>query len=281
MSYPHQNIPLLALVLALFPGTDALAFPPAPHHTLYGVVKNEQGTPLETGSATIVLSGPNGVVMRGPVDAGLAPGINYVLRVPLDGNRTSQLYMPTAMLPTSPFTIRVVIGSTGYVPIQMQGELRELGAIGGSTRLDLTLGVDSDSDGLPDSWERDVIDFDPDDTIRNLADVSPGGDADRDGMSNLSEYIAGTYAFDRLDGLNLKVKEVAEAVATLEFVTIPGRTYHLTASVDGVTWTEQPFSLKKTGEGAADYHRAESVTVLHVHVPVGAHPETLFKLHVE
>jgi hypothetical protein len=213
---------LLLLTLLLVP--LASAFPPAPHHTLYGLVRNELGTPLSTGGAIIVLSGPNGEVIHGPVNAGIARGINYTLRVPMDGMRTAVPYAPTAMTPATPFTIRVIIGSTSYLPIQMQGILPNMGEIAGSTRLDLTLGVDSDGDGLPDSWERDMIDFDLDDQLQTLADVNPNDDFDGDGLRNLDEYLAGTYAFDRLDGLNLSIISIVNQVAELEFLAVTGHT---------------------------------------------------------
>ena len=270
---------LLLLTLVLVP--MASAFPPAPHHTLYGLVRNEQGTPLSTGDATIILNGPNGEVIRGPVDDGLARGINYTLRVPMDGNRTAQLYSPTAMTPATTFTIQVLIGSTSYLPIQMQGTLPALGDIAGSTRLDLTLGVDSDGDGIPDAWEQDMIDFDPDDNLRTLADVRPGDDFDGDGLSNLMEYLAGTYAFDRLDGLNLTLKEVVDQVARLEFLIVRGHTYSIQSSVDAVHWAEQRFSLNANGSSAVSAHRADSVTILNVYVPVGDTPTAFFKLYVD
>ena len=269
----------LALVLsALF---SVHAFPPAPHHTLFGVVKNQHGTPMDSGDAIVVLSGPAGEVMRGPIDLSVAPGINYSLQVAQDSARTGQLYTPTAMLPTSPFTIRVEIGETSYLPIELQGEIRTLGASGESTRLDLTLGEDSDGDGLPDAWERDVIDFDPEDGIDDLADVNPDDDSDGDGMTNGAEYIAGTYAFDHLDALRLEVKEIVDGVARLEFVTITGRTYKITSSSTGAGWGAQTFSTEATGEIPLDYHRADTVTPLSVYVPVGENPSTLFRLHVE
>jgi hypothetical protein len=272
---------IFLLFLMTLAAPIAKAFPPAPHHTLYGVVKNEQGTPLSTGDAIVILSGPDGEVIRGPVDTSVGRGLNYALRVPTDGARTSNLYTPTAMLPASPFTIRVVIGTQSYLPIQMQGALPVLGEIAGSTRLNLTLGVDSDGDGLPDSWERDLIDFDNDDGLGSLADVKPGDDSDGDGMSNLSEYIAGTYAFDRSDSLKLEVKKITEGVARLEFVTLPGRTYRIKSSRDFETWLDQPFSTQATGENSAAHLRGDEVTALSVYVEVGESKDTFFKLHVE
>ena len=269
----------VALALAVLAPLEA--FPPAPHHMLHGVVKNEQGTPLSTGEATLILDGPAGEVMRGPIDAGLVPGLNYRLFVAQVSGRSAQLYAATAMLPSSPFSIRVEIGNVHYLPIQMQGDLHALGESGGATRLDLTLGVDSDRDGLPDAWEQNVIDFDPFDGIASLADVNPGDDLDGDGMKNHAEYIAGTYAFDHVDALRLEVREVVNGIARLEFVAITGRTYRLFKSARGDDWGVQPFSLQSSGEGLKDHHRAESVTLLHAFVPVGSDPSALFQLHVE
>jgi hypothetical protein len=267
-----------ALILIFLTVSVAAAFPPAPHHTLFGVVKNHIGTPLGTGGSTIILSGPNGEVLRGPIDTGVAPGMNYMLQVAQDADKVSQLYRPTAMLPTSPFTIQVIIGQTSYVPIQMQGQVRVLGDSGKSTRLDLTLGVDSDGDGLPDAWEQDMIDFDPSDGINNLGDVRPGDDTDGDGMTNLAEYIAGTYPFEKTDALRLEIKEVVDGVAKFEFVMITGRTYRITGSVDGKTWTNESVTI---GEDSVAYHLADSITVAHASVEVGENTNKLFKLHVE
>jgi hypothetical protein len=189
----------LSVILFLAIAPSLLAFPPAPHHLIYGVVKNEQGTPLSLGDATVILTGPNGEVMRAPIDPTLGIGLNYRLEVAQDSGQTLDLYQPTALLPTMPFTIWVDMNGQVYLPIQMQGVVQSLGESGGTTRIDLTLGVDSDEDGLPDAWEQNVIDFDLYDNIASLADVRPGDDIDGDRMTNYAEYIAGTYAFDQLE----------------------------------------------------------------------------------
>ena len=53
-------------------------------------------------------------------------------------------------------------------------------------------GADTDSDGLPDSWEQQIIDADPGDDINSIEDVNPGDDFDADGLTNLGEYNHGT-----------------------------------------------------------------------------------------
>ncbi len=39
----------------------------------------------------------------------------------------------------------------------MVGSFADLGKLGGTTILDLTLGVDRDGDGIPDSWEEALL----------------------------------------------------------------------------------------------------------------------------
>ncbi|MCU0781058.1 MAG: MSCRAMM family adhesin SdrC, partial [Akkermansiaceae bacterium] len=51
---------------------------------------------------------------------------------------------------------------------------------------------DLDGDGLLDSWERQIIDADPNDGIRTYADVDPNADFDNDGLANKDEYARAT-----------------------------------------------------------------------------------------
>ena len=50
-----KTFKLISLALILSVLSSVAAFPPAPHHLIYGVIKNEQGKPLETGDATVIL----------------------------------------------------------------------------------------------------------------------------------------------------------------------------------------------------------------------------------
>jgi len=49
-------------------------------------------------------------------------------------------------------------------------------------------GFDMDGDGLPDTWEQQIIDADPNDGIESVEDVLPNDDYDGDGDSNRMEY---------------------------------------------------------------------------------------------
>ena len=52
--------------------------------------------------------------------------------------------------------------------------------------------VDNDNDDLPDEWEQQIIDFDPDDAFVTIADVLPDDDFDGDGLINRGEFFVNT-----------------------------------------------------------------------------------------
>lgn len=219
----------------------AWAFPPAPHHMVYGLVRDEQGNPLRSPGAEVWLEAEGAVLVRTPVEADAEPGVNYRLTIPLDSGVTADLYLPTALRPTVPFRMRVKVGNVSYLPIEMTGAANLLTRPGESSRVDLTLGVDSDGDGLPDAWELALIA-----ALgggKTLADIRPEDDADGDGLSNLQEYLAGTYAFDPVDGFSLEIVGTVEGRSLLEFTAIRGRSYTIHVSQDLQTWSPVAFSL--------------------------------------
>jgi hypothetical protein len=130
--------------------------------------------------------------------------------------------------------MRVQIGRVTYLPLEMRANFANLGKPAQSTHLDLTLGEDTDGDGLPDAWERALIAM-LGGTL-TLPDIRPEDDADGDGLSNAQEYVAGTYAFDPQDGFRLEMLGLNEGRPVLEFLAIPGRAYTLLASEDLNAW---------------------------------------------
>jgi len=237
--------------LVLFTGWilmgSALAYPPAPHQLVYGLVRDEQGNPLANSEAEVLLEVEGAILARTIIAPGVEPGVNYRLAIPLDSGVTADLYAPTALRPTSPFRMRVKIGNVNYLPIEMTGVAHLLTRPGESSRVDLTLGVDSDGDGLPDAWELALI------AVlgggKTLADIRPGDDADGDGLSNLQEYLAGTYAFDPVDGFSLEIVGTVEGRSLLEFTAIRGRSYTIHASHELQTWSPVAFSLSTDAGG--------------------------------
>ena len=223
------------------------AFPPAPHHTFFGIVRDELGRPIEGEKVEVLFETSSGRLVRTGVGLGL-PGINYRMRVPMDAGTTADLYNPVAMRHAMPYKIRVRVGAKVYLPIEMVGDLGKMGQPGEETLLNLTLGEDTDGDG----------------------------------MSNLEEYISGNYAFDKDDGLRLDIVERAEVGTVLEFMGIQGRTYTIKGSPDLKEWRDLTFEVEGQ-EGELENVRAEKVQNYRVTVP-GDEPGTttkFFKLMVQ
>jgi len=189
-----HRLPRLAAVLLLFLVVPAAhAYPPAPDHTFYGMVRNEWGDPIDVSGARVFILSTNGAGAAAPVAASTQPGINYRLTVPMDSARSLKVDPTSAsrLRQSQPFQLKVQIGAITYLPIEMV-LTRPIGEPAGTTRLDLTLGVDTDGDGLPDAWEV-ANGLNPNDP------TDADGDADGDGISNRNEYLAGTYPFDPSD----------------------------------------------------------------------------------
>jgi hypothetical protein len=219
----------------------AQAFPPAPPHMLYGTLRDEYGTPMSRTDARVVFESLSGAQIVTRLAPGLPEGTNYEILIPMDAGVAPGLYRPDAMLPLVPFRLKVIIGNRTYLPIEMSGNMHELGKAAGSTRLDLTLGIDSDGDGIPDAYKDMVIAMMGGGLTR--ADIRPNFDLDGDGMTVMQEYIAGTYPWDANDRLFLNILHYIDGKATLEFFAIDGRSYQIEASTDLVHWQHVPFRV--------------------------------------
>jgi len=269
ISNPQSSIPNLKLTLTFVLLFSSLAifvhaFPPAPPHTIYGMVRGADGEPLMNSENQIILETDQGVHVTGSIVANLEPGVNYEFTVPIDSMKASGLYLNHALTPLVPFRIQVILGSTTNLPMEMTGDFAHLGNPGESTRIDLTLGVDIDGDGLPDDWEQTVIDSLG--GSLTLSDVTRDGDTDGDGLSNWDEYIAGTYAFDPEDGFTLTLKETRPDGVRLEFLAIKGRTYEIKRSSDLMTWETVPFRVPAENHLFRSAYPASDVRTLQVEV---------------
>lgn len=234
------------LLLFLLTACLTLAFPPAPHHLIYGTVRDDMGNPLMVTNAEVILETLSGVRLQTRVVPNLGPGLNYRLSIPMDAGLTADPYKPTALKPTLPFRMKVLITGVTYLPLELGGNTLNLGQPAQTTRLDLTLGVDSDRDGLPDAWEQALLTGD-----LNLSDIRPADDSDNDGLTNLQEYLAGTYAFDPGDGLKLEIVHNQTGRRMLQFLAITGRNYTVHGSTDVQNWRSLPFRLAVDGAEAA------------------------------
>ncbi|MCP5521654.1 MAG: hypothetical protein H7A46_08910 [Verrucomicrobiales bacterium] len=285
MSNPPVRPSWRALVAALgfvslLDSPPVQAFPPAPHHTLSGLVRNEWGQPLVTEGAAVVLETAAGVTLHAAVIPGLGPDSNYRLRVPMDAGLTADNYRATALRPQVSFRMKVVIDGVVWLPIEMRGDFAQLGKPACSTRLDLTLGEDSDGDGLPDAWERALSDMLGGEL--SLAEIHAGDDSDGDGMSNLSEYLAGTYAFDPQDGFQIDLIEADDGSSHIEFTALRGRTYVIEGSPDLKQWRTVGFRLPDAAptDPARDRYYAPAVRRMRLDVLREAESLRFFRLMV-
>jgi hypothetical protein len=262
----------------------AHAFPPAPHHTLQGVVRDEWGDPLDLTSAKVILETSGGVGGSSFVRRGIVPGANFQLKVAMDAGATSRLYKPTALHPFLPFTLSVQIGQTTYVPMQMTCTNFTIGQPGQITWIDLTLGVDSDCDGLPDAWELALLRaLGRGQTFEDLLALKPDGDEDGNGLTNLQEYLAGTYAYDPDDGFSLTVIEVIAGTMVLEFLAVQGRTYSIEVSENLQLWTSVPFRSVAAGPESpwVNSYTATDVRLLKVALPTATPANRFFRAKVQ
>lgn len=243
-----KTILKFTVILFIFPilPLPVQAFPPAPYFTVYGDVRDQHGILIPPGSATVVLAKGGVETMREPLTSVEGADYNYQIRVRMDMLRdTSAAYNSKALSPGTVFTLGVESNGQMFYPIEMATP-PAIGAAADRRRLNLTLGVDADGDGLPDAWEQAQLyqgGILPGADGWDLTLIDRDGDFDRDGKSNFTEYLAGTYAADAKSTLELQIKEKLAEAVRLEFYAIYGKSYTLQSSPDLRTWTDAPLTL--------------------------------------
>lgn len=238
----------MALIAGAFVASSPTlrAFPPAPYYTVYGDVRDQYGVLIPADGAAVLVCKDGKEIMRQSLVAAEGTDFNYQMRLRIDMLRSSTTtYSSIALASGTAYTLAVSIGSQLYYPLEM-ATAPVIGSASVRRRLNLTLGVDSDGDGLPDAWEEAQLYHggqQPGANGWDLSLIDKDGDFDRDGVSNGAEYIAGTYAMDSASVLSLTIKEKLAASARLEFYAFYGKSYTLESTTDLRTWTAVPFSL--------------------------------------
>jgi hypothetical protein len=235
----------IAVLGSLLLALSARAYPPAPFHVIYGVVRDDYGTPLMSSQVQVVLETPTGVQLATRISSGLAPGVNYRLEVPMDSGITADIYQPTALIIAAQFKIYVVIGQVTNVPVQMTGSFSALGQPARQTRIDLTLGVDSNGDGIPDSWELAYLAALG--SNLTLPQLSANRVIGPSGLTVMQEFLAGYYPYDPADTFVLRLVSVSGGSPVLEFTGITGHSYSVLGSSDLRTWIPLSFRLPSEG----------------------------------
>jgi len=269
MKYPvfFRRAPrwLTVLTLVVAPGI-AHAFPPAPHHVIFGLVRDDFGTPLSSPQMLVILETPTGTQLATKIAAVSEPGVNYQLEVPMDSGIAPDPYEPAAMQIAAPFKMVVVVGTLTNLPIQMTGDFSRLGQPGQQTRIDLTLGTDVNGNGIPDAWELAYLA-----AIHSnltLAELTANSVLGPDGLTLLQEFLAGYYPFDPADSFRLQLIDANHGSPILQFTAITGRSYTVLGSPDMQSWTPLPFVIPAEGSNGPthSYYTARDVRALQLQV---------------
>jgi hypothetical protein len=264
------------LLAALLLGTAlpaARAFPPAPSATIYGLARDQYGTPLSSGY--IVLQSPNGSQVSATIQSGLAVGINYAVQAPMDAGTTATLYAANALVPKTPYTLYVVTGSSTNLPIEMSKGQPSVGLPASQTRQNLTLGVDSNGDGIPDAWETEFMSELG--TNVPLSEINVNADYAGDGRTLLQEYLLGNFPFN--PGYNFGVRIVSQSggAAVIAFTTMTGRAYQAYGSADLQNWTPLSFTIPAVNNTVLTSYTASSVQPVEIQtIPATNAPPALF-----
>jgi hypothetical protein len=246
---------------------SSYAYPPGPYHLLYGTVRDQYGTPITLTTAKVVLQTPSGIQFAAPiVPGGSIPGVNYQLKVPLDSGSAPDLYQPGVLLPAASYKLLVVIGSVTNLPIEMSTNYLSLGQWAKTARFDLTLGVDSNGDGLSDAWEYAFMSMIG--TNLPLSSLTANTILTPDGLTLRQEYLLGTAVFDPGDPLNIIFVGFTGTSPILQFPVVTGRSYRVLASPDLHSWSPVSFNLATEGLGGPthSFYFAPGVATIQVYL---------------
>jgi hypothetical protein len=276
MNFTFRRFTLPVLTGLLLSTEGGRAFPPAPYYTLYGMVRDQVGQTVTAEGAVVIL-------LKGGVEVGRTPitsnrlDQSYELNLRIDQNRSgTTFYTDKAVAAGGLFSLVVSMNGEFFYPIEVSGNLTA-GKGGERVKLDLTLGEDLDKDGLPDTWEAWQLyqaGLYPDENGEwNLGLLNPNGDFDKDGQSNLLEYIAGTFAGDATETFGLTIKEKLPTSVRFEFYGITGKVYTIESTLDMKTWTRVPFAVGAPGAGSNAYQARDVGIVSAFTAPRGSGSE--------
>ena len=89
------------LICFIFIQINLLSYPPAPHHTFEGMLRDEFGRPIVNENVKIEFLNNNDIKIESKVSKIITAGINYRIEVPMDSGSVDKLYKPFATLLSS------------------------------------------------------------------------------------------------------------------------------------------------------------------------------------
>ena len=120
MNRTHKSLILLVSLLSTL---TALAFPPAPYYTLYGMVRDQVGQTLTAEGAEVVLLKEGVEIGRTPITANRIDQ-SYELNVRMDQTRSgTALYSDKAVSVGGLFSLVVEMNGSTFYPIEVSGTL--------------------------------------------------------------------------------------------------------------------------------------------------------------
>jgi hypothetical protein len=264
---------LLLLVPALPAGL------PQPMCVYYGQARDGYGLPYMTNAEVILLHGKNEVA-RQTIGGSLTRGVNFALYVHLDDGSSLLPYSARA-LKSGDLVSVVVRDQDGLHTIMEQRTVPPVGQPGELVLINATGSEDVDDDGLPDTWETELMAWSGG-ALQTVFDVRPDDDFDHDGMTNLQEYRAGTFAF--LDDDYLRIEQYDRTPNNrlrLTFLSVLGKSYNVGCIPDLTKSAWQPSPLAATDTAPFQETPVEGTGEwLSLYVPIGG-PAWFFRLEAK
>jgi hypothetical protein len=224
---------------------------PQPPCVFYGQARDEYGYPYLR-DAEVILRIQGRVCSRWPILGMLAPGVNFKLPLELDDGATTSYASYAAH---SGQTVTISVRAQGGERPIIETAIPTVGQSGDLIGIYTTTGTDTDGDGLPDAWEQILIE-NSGGALTDVTQVLGQDDFDADGVSNLDEYRAGTYAFLQDDFPKVEeVTRLTNGKVRLRFLTTPGisyRAYQATQLGTDAVWNPVRLTLTEA-DGATSF----------------------------
>ena len=112
--------------ICCFLSVKVSAYPPAPHHILEGLVRNEQGVPIIGDNIKVIAVSTEGSSIVSKVNVVFRPGVNYILHVPMESGVGRNLFDTAAFKHKMEFSLKVIIDGKDYLPIEMIGNTSKM-----------------------------------------------------------------------------------------------------------------------------------------------------------